>query len=148
MRTKRSASFALLAVFLFIACGGRVGDPAAVTVDPSPVSLEPGEALAFAATGQEALSKQNAGSGQPEGFAWSVQERGGGSVDSAGNYMTPETEGTYHVVAASTADARKKAAGSVEVRRRGIRVRIAPRVVTLSTGESVTFTALVRGMRS
>ena len=119
-----------------------------MTVNPSPVSLEPGESLAFTATGQEAFSGEQARSGQPEAFAWSVQESGGGTVDAAGNYMTPETEGTYHVVAASTADARKKALAPVEVRRRGIRVRIAPRFVTLSTGASATFTALVRGTRS
>src|SRR5678815_2244337 len=119
MRTERALSFALLAVFLFGACGGRVGNPAALTVDPSPVSLEPGEALAFAATGQEALA------GRPETLAWSVQESGGG-----------------------TADARKKATVTVQVRRRGIRVRITPSVATLSTGDSTTFTALVRGTRS
>jgi len=114
----------------------------ALTVDPSPVSLEPGEALAFAATGHEALA------GRPETLAWSVQESGGGTVDATGNYMTPETEGTFHVVAASTADARKKATVTVQVRRRGIRVRITPSVATLSTGDSTTFTALVRGTRS
>ena len=125
MRTERTVSLALFAVFLFGACGGRVGDPAAVTVDPSPVSLEPGEALAFAAAGQEALA------GRHGAFAWSVQESGGGSVDAAGNYMTPDAEGTFHVVAASTADARKKATVSVEVRRRGLRVRIRPSIVNL-----------------
>ncbi len=47
-------------------------------------------------------------------------------MDAAGNYMTPDAEGTFHVVAASTADARRKATVTVEVRRRGIRVRITP----------------------
>ena len=80
-----------------------MGDPAYLTVDPSPVSLEPGEALAFAARGQQAIS------GRPETIAWSVQESGGGTVDAAGNYMTPEAEGTFHVLAASTSDARRTA---------------------------------------
>ena len=119
-----------------------MGDPASLTVDPSPVSLEPGEALAFAARGQQALG------GRPETLAWSVRESGGGTVDAAGNYMTPEAEGTFHVVATSTADARRKATVTVDVRWRGIRVRIAPSVTSLTTGASATFTAVVRGTRS
>ena len=117
-----------------------------MTVDPSPVSLEPGEALAFAAAGQDALSAQT-GSGRPENFAWSVRESSGGTVDAAGNYMTPEAEGKFHVVAASSADTRRTATASVDVRRRGIRVWIGPRVATLRTGESMTFAALVLGTR-
>src|SRR5262245_28825539 len=142
MRTQRSVSFAFLSVFLFAACGGQVGDPASLTVDPSPVSLEPGEALAFAARGHVASG------GRLEPLAWSVQESGGGTVDAAGNYMTPNAEGTFHVVAASTVDARRKASVTVDVRWRGIRVRIAPSVTSLSTGASTNFYAYVRGTRS
>ncbi len=119
-----------------------MGDPASLTVEPSPVTLEPGEALAFAARGQPALG------GRLEPLAWSVQESGGGTVDAAGNYMTPEAEGTFHVVAASTVDARRKATVTVDVRWRGIRVRIVPSVASLSTGAEATFFAYVRGTRS
>ena len=118
-----------------------MGDPANLSVDPSPVSLEPGEALAFSAKGPEASTAS------PERLGWSVQESGGGTVDAAGNYMTPDAEGTFHVLAASTSDSRWKATVPIQVRWRGIRVRIAPSATTLSTGDSTTFTAVVRGTR-
>ena len=119
-----------------------MGSSADLVVSPSPVSLEPGEALAFDATG-------NGTAGNPSGsLTWSVEESDGGTVDAAGNYTAPETEGTFHVVAASTSDARRRTTATVEVRRRGIRVRITPSATSLSTGDSTTFTALVRGTRA
>ena len=68
-------------------------------------------------------------------------------MDAAGDYMTPDAEGTFHVLAASTSDSRWKATVPIQVRWRGIRVRIAPSATTLSTGDSTTFTAVVRGTR-
>jgi hypothetical protein len=141
MRKLRTTVVSLLPVFLFVACAGQVGDSPDMAIAPSPVSLEPGEALAFAATGPGATT------GGPEAFTWAVEESGGGTVDAAGNYTTPDAEGTFHVVASSTADARRKAAVTVQVQRRGIRVRIAPSVASLRTGDSATFTAIVRGTR-
>src|SRR5262245_35637681 len=120
MRTGRTVAFILLSVFLFVACGGKVGDSANGGIDPTPVSLEPGESLAFAATGLADVASS------PDALAWAVQESGGGTVDGAGNYTTPDTEGTFHVVAASKSDARRKATATIYVRWRGIRVRIAP----------------------
>src|SRR5262245_30290504 len=35
---------------------------------------------------------------------WSVQESGGGTVDSSGQYTAPTAPGTYHIVATSVAD--------------------------------------------
>ncbi|HEY1908960.1 MAG TPA: hypothetical protein VGG91_23155, partial [Myxococcaceae bacterium] len=83
----------------------------------------------------------------PEALTWAVQESGGGTVDVAGNYTTPDAEGTFHVVASSTTDARRKATATVHVKWRGIRVRIAPSASSVSTGQSATFTASVRGTR-
>src|SRR5262249_38746480 len=140
-RKQRTIGFHLLSIFLFVGCAGKVGDSPDMAIAPSPVSLEPGEALAFAATGPEAAT------GQPEAVRWTVEESGGGTVDAAGNYAPPDAEGTFHVVASSTAAASRKAAVTVDVRRRGIRVRIAPSVASLSTGDSATFTAIVRGTR-
>ncbi|MGZ6035588.1 MAG: hypothetical protein ACXWLG_09105, partial [Myxococcaceae bacterium] len=118
-----------------------MGTSPSLGVAPSPVALEPGEALAFATTGK-------AGTAAPEAFTWSVEESGGGTVDRAGNYTAPQTEGTFHVVAASTADARQKATVTIWVKRRGIRVRITPSTTSMSTGDSATFSALVRGTQS
>ena len=141
MRTERTLAFTLLSVFLFSACGGRVGDPANASIAPSPVALEPGESLAFATTGLATLA------GRAEDLTWAVQESGGGTVDAAGNYTTPDAEGTFHVVASSTTDSRRRATGTIHVKWRGIRVRIAPSTTSLSTGDSTTFTAIVRGTR-
>ncbi len=113
-----------------------------MTIAPSPVSLEPGEALAFGASGQGTRA------GRPGPFTWSVQESGGGTVDGSGSYRTPQKEGTFHVLAASSTDTLLRASVSVNVWRRGIRVRIAPLAVSLSTGQSATFTALVRGTQT
>src|SRR5678816_1530813 len=129
MRTARTVAFTLLSVFIFAACGGQVGNPASGGIAPTPVSLEPGESLAFAATGLGGLAAT------PEALTWAVQESAGGTVDAAGNYTTPDAEGTFHVVAASTTDARRRATATVHVRWRGIRVRIAPSAASLSTGE-------------
>jgi len=46
---------------------------------------------------------------------WSVQEAGGGSIDSSGQYIAPTKEGDYHVVATSVADAAKTASAVVHV---------------------------------
>ena len=142
MRTERTVAFLLLSVFLFVACGGKVGDAANGGIAPTPVNLEPGESLAFAATGLADVASS------PDALAWRVQESGGGTVDGAGNYTTPTTEGTFHVVASSKSDARRQATATIWVRWRGIRVRIAPSTTSLSTGGSATFTASVRGTRS
>ena len=142
MRTTRFVVLTSVAAFLFAACSGQVGQSPNLSLAPSPVSLEPGEALAFAATGQASTVR-------PSGdLTWSVEESGGGTVDASGNYTAPLAEGTFHVLAASTADARQKATVTVWVKRRGIRVRITPSTTSVSTGDSATFTAVVRGTQS
>src|SRR5690242_15091539 len=98
MRIQRTFVLALLSVFSFVGCGGRVGDPAALSLAPSPVSLEPGEALGFQASGSAAKASS------PQALRWSVQESGGGTVDEAGNYMTPVAEGSFHVLASSSSN--------------------------------------------
>ena len=138
MRTTRLVVLPSIAVFLLVACSGQVGSSPGLSVAPSPVDLEPGEALAFATTGKAAT-------GASEAFTWSVEESGGGTVDAAGNYTAPRTEGTFHVVVASTADVRQKATVTIWVKWRGIRVRITPSTTSMSTGDSATFSALVRG---
>ncbi len=47
------------------------------------------------------------------GVTWSVEETFGGTVDPNGTYHAPETPGTYHVVATSTADGTKSATATV-----------------------------------
>jgi hypothetical protein len=46
---------------------------------------------------------------------WTVQEAGGGSIDSTGLYTAPATTGTFHVVATSQADASLKGSATVIV---------------------------------
>ncbi len=83
MRTTRLVVLTSVAAFLFAACSGQVGSSANLSLAPSPVSLEPGEALAFAATGE-------ASTVHPSGdLTWSVEESGGGTVDASGNYTAP-----------------------------------------------------------
>ncbi len=90
------------------ACLGTVTPRPAPVVDgglqlslsDSSVSLSPGGTHTFVAT------VSGASSGQSAGVNWSVQEgAAGGTIDANGKYTAPATEGTYHVVATSVADA-------------------------------------------
>ena len=139
MRTARVVAFNIIVFVILVGCSGQVGSAADMTVAPSPISLEPGEAVALAAQRQADTGTRS------QALTWSVQETGGGTVDSSGNYTAPQTEGTFHVVASSMTHTRLTATGTVEVRKRGIRVRIVPSTTSLTTGGSTTFLAIVRG---
>src|SRR5262249_9703527 len=83
--------------------GRSSGDPAAVTVPagggvsvaitPRAASVISGGTVPFTA----AVTGTNAG--QSTAVTWSVQEAGGGSVDTSGHYLAPASTGTYHVIA-------------------------------------------------
>jgi hypothetical protein len=108
---------ALVAAMLLAACGpssltstAPAGDVAAqsvtISLDPSSVQVDPGEAVAFA--------KAVFGTADDR-VTWEVSEAGGGTVDTAGNYVAPTASGTYHVVARSLAEPSASATATVTV---------------------------------
>ena len=80
-----------------------------VSISPQVASTTTGGALTFTATVSGTSGSQS------NAVQWSVQESGGGSVDSGGHYTAPGTTGTFHVVATSVADPFKSAAATVTV---------------------------------
>jgi chitinase len=81
--------------------------PVAVSLSPASVTLPAGGTQTFVATVSGTTNK---------GVTWSVQEgSAGGSVSTAGAYKAPQTAGTYHVVATSSADVTKKASATLTV---------------------------------
>jgi hypothetical protein len=79
--------------------------PSTLRVSPERVSLRPLASAHFDATldGVEAA------------VAWSVRDAEGGTIDAAGDYVAPATEGTYHVVATLTADVTQRAEATISV---------------------------------
>jgi hypothetical protein len=110
----------------------------AVSVNPPSASTTTGGTVAFTATVTGTTA------GQSTAVAWSVQESGGGPVDSAGRYTAPGVPGTFHVVATSAADPSKQAIATVTVIP-PIAVAINPPTASTTTGGTVTFTATVTG---
>src|SRR5574342_1412098 len=107
----------VLCAAVALACGGAV-EPAGPGTDPSQqgaeVAISPlvanvvtGGMIAFAASVTGVANTA---------VAWSVEEgAAGGSVSSSGLYSAPSTEGTYHVVVASSADPTRTARAIVSV---------------------------------
>jgi hypothetical protein len=95
---------------LLVSCGGggTVEPPAgvAVTVSPSLYTLQPGESHTFTAAVTGTTNTA---------VTWTVQEPGGGTITADGEYTAPATEGTYHVVATSVADATASDSATVTV---------------------------------
>jgi hypothetical protein len=110
----------------------------AVSVSPGTATIRVGGTAAFTATVTGTTA------GQSTAVTWSVQESGGGTVDSSGHYTAPGTPGTFHVVATSVADTSKKASATVTVIP-NIAVSISPPTATTTAGGTVAFTATVTG---
>lgn len=87
------------------ACAGG-GNPVRVLVSPASVSIVVGDIQQFTAT---VTGSSNVA------VIWSVQESGGGSVNSDGLYTAPGAAGVFHVLATSAADASKSATATVTV---------------------------------
>jgi hypothetical protein len=80
------------------------------------------------------------------GVAWSVQEgAAGGSVNASGVYNAPTSEGTYHVVAASKADATVFQVATVTVKAATVSVAIGPSSSAVDACQTVAFSATVSG---
>jgi hypothetical protein len=124
---------------------------ATVSVTATPVvtvSVSPGTA-AVRVGGTAAFTAAVTGttSGQSTAVTWSVQESGGGTVDSSGHYTAPATPGTFHVVATSLADTSKQASAAVTVSP-NIAVSVTPATASTTTGGTATFSATVTGTTS
>ena len=93
------------------ACDATTARPASIgiTVTPDSPTVAPGGSVAFAAT------VSGTSTGQSTAASWAVQEPAGGTVDSAGHYVAPATEGVYHVVATSVADTSRSVIATVTV---------------------------------
>src|SRR5512132_2107086 len=105
------AVLGLAAVLAAISACSRTASPD-LEISPTASDLTPGESITFSAVaGGEAVP-----------VAWSVQEPGGGTIDSAGTYSAPDAEGTYTVVALAAA---RTSTANVRVRK-GVRVTVNP----------------------
>ncbi len=79
-----------------------------VVVTPESPTMAPGASLAFTASVNGTPAGQSA-------VTWSLQEAGGGTVDSTGLYTAPATEGVYHLAATSANDSSKSGTATVTV---------------------------------
>ncbi len=137
---------ALVALFAAVSvsdtgCGGGAQAPmlVVVTVTPHTASVLVGGTVAFAAVVN----------GAPvTGVAWSVQEAGGGSIDTSGYYTAPSSTGTFHVVATSVADGTKHdtAIVAVTTTASSVAVSISPKTASTLTGGTLKFAATVTGV--
>ena len=124
------------AVLAAAACGRHEGGAAstgsgALRISPSATQVSPGGTQVFVASG-----------GGP--VAWSVVEGpAAGTIDANGKYTAPAAGGSYHVVAASRADARISATALVNVA--PIQLALTPADARLESGQSLQFTASVNG---
>ena len=95
-----------------------------VTVSPSAVTVAPLGTQTFTAVVANG----------PAGFAWSVEEGGGGSITAGGLYTAPVAQGTYHVRATSTSDSSKFDRATVTVVSPITSFSISPATATILVG--------------
>jgi Galactose oxidase, central domain len=141
-------ALAIATVMSFWGCGGGSALPRSstptpppspsisVTVTPNAITLSQGATQSFAATVTGTTDTA---------VIWSVQENGGGTIDSTGLYTAPQgTNGTFHVVASSQANSVAKGIAAVTVPLP--QLTISPVAVTLPPSGTQTFTATVAGL--
>jgi hypothetical protein len=141
----------LFAAFFISACGGSSPDagtsapPAGQTVvvqtAPAQIEVAPGATVKFTAevTGTAETSVR-----------WTVAEADGGTVDAAGLYTAPATEGTFHVQAASIIASVTSVGSSVVNVKKGatagtVAVAVNPGIANLPFLGTATFAAVVTG---
>lgn len=133
------ATLGILSMAFLLGCGGGSSEsrPVTVTVTVSPFSINVDEG------GTATFSAAVLGSPNTT-VAWSVQEgAAGGSISSAGVYTAPNSAGSFHVVATSQADSTRFGTAVVTVP--PVSVSVGPSTVSMTTGESTTFSAQVSG---
>jgi hypothetical protein len=129
----------IVSMAFLLGCGGGSSSTEShlVTVAISPLiaTVDQGGTAAFSAT---VLGSSNTA------VNWSVQEGAtGGSITSTGVYTAPNSAGTFHVVATSRADSSQSATAIVTIP--VISLSVDPNMVSMTTGESATFSAQVSG---
>jgi hypothetical protein len=87
---------------------------ATVTVPPPSIAVTPGAAICLPAGAVQQFVAEVTGAAS-DGVVWSVLEHDGGGIDQGGLYTAPDREGTYHIVAASSADPDLTAVATVAV---------------------------------
>lgn len=75
---------------------------------------------------------------------WSVQETGGGSINTSGLYVAPGTAGTYHVKATSIEDNTRVAIATITVKP-ALTVSINPVSATMNVNQTKQFNAVITG---
>jgi Galactose oxidase, central domain/Kelch motif len=142
-RHPRAVALIIAATMGLWGCGGSSSTTPApvpaptitVTVTPNSASVLQGATQSYAATVTGTTNTA---------VTWSVQENGGGTIDSAGLYTAPQsTDGTFHVVATSQANSAATGIAAVTVQQ--AQLTISPAAVTLAPGGVQTFTAFVAG---
>lgn len=149
--TRRSIFGSLLAALFASACGGSssqsgvtsppAGQAVVVLTAPAEADVQPGSTLQFGA--------QVTGTAETA-VVWTVAEAGGGTIDAAGLYTAPATEGTFHVRAASViASVKSNGTSVVRVKKvttgQQVAVAVNPGSLNLPLGGSAIFAALVTG---
>ncbi len=141
-----------LATVAATACGGSsapgstqpvtppAGQGVVVVTSPASADVEPGMSVKFGATVTGTADT---------GVTWTVSEPDGGTIDATGLYTAPSTEGTYHVVATSTATQKSAGNSVVKVKKSqghgAVSVAVDPAAATVPAGGSLTFSATVTG---
>jgi len=77
-----------------------------LTISPSEVTLAPGGTQTFTASVAGLANS---------GVTWTIQETGGGIINSAGLYTAPSAEGFYHVIVTSVANTSVSASATISV---------------------------------
>jgi hypothetical protein len=113
------------------------GSGVTVTVTPNPASVATG--------GTQHFSAQVTGTSNTA-VTWTVEESGGGSVDSGGNYTAPASSGTFHVRATSVASSTAFGRAQIFVSPTPpIIVTVIPGSVSVQGGKTQSFEAGVTG---
>ncbi len=148
MTWKQSSIFAVLSLACLLAgCGGGYRDETPKPPAPAPVPVSVAVSISpSSATLNQADTQQFAAAvtgSANTAVNWSVQEPAGGSVTNAGLYSSPNTAGTFHVVATSQSDPNKSGVATVNVP--AISVSITPSLIGVLPNQQRQFSANVAG---
>jgi Kelch motif/Bacterial Ig-like domain (group 2) len=138
--------FGIVSLVFLVGCGGGSSTSSSTPTPSSPplisVTVTPNSATVFQGATQSFAATVTGTTNIA--VTWSVQENGGGTIDSTGLYTAPQgTDGTFHVVATSQANSAAKGIAAVTVQQP--QLTISPAAVTLAPGGAQTFTASVAG---
>ena len=108
-------------------------NPISIYLNPSSVTMSPGENITFTAGVVGTINRS---------FSWSIMEgAAGGTITSTGTYTAPNTNGTFHIVVTAAADNTKTAIATVVTG--PVTVSISPATDVLGPAGVRAFTAAV-----